>query len=131
MSVLDRVNRQRMGMGTRALTAGESTTEQPSSTLADKSPVVLRLQAVLGTLNNFVITNGREVGFANFGIIMQSLTEELIEELDEKDEETVGAFMARMGEVIAWIGHGDNDRLPEELRVFAEEIQPSREKIEA
>lgn len=80
---------------------------------------------MLSSLNNFVIANGSEVGFANFGIIMQSLTEELIDELDEKDEETVGIFMSRMGEIIAWIGHGDNERLPEELKIMAEEIQPT------
>jgi len=82
------------------------------------------LQAVLSTLNTFIIQNGSEVGFANFGLIMQSLTEELIEELEDKDEETIGSLMTRMGGIIAWIGHGNNDQLPEELRVFAEEIQP-------
>lgn len=97
--------------------------ESPSSTPEVKPPVVLRLQVVLSSLNSFVIQNGQEVGFANFGLIMQSLTEELIDELEEKDEATVGAFMERMGEVIAWIGHGDDSRLPEELRPFAEVIQ--------
>ena len=113
------------------LTAGTSDQGSLSSIQAGKSPVVLRLQAVLGTLNSFVIQNGQETGFANFGFIMQSLTEELIEELDEKDEATVGAFMARMGEVIAWIGHGDDSRLPEELRPFAEAIQGPASDAEA
>jgi hypothetical protein len=87
--------------------------------------MVLRLQAVLGTLNNFVIANGSEVGFANFGIIMQSLTDELIEELEEKDEAVIEVFMERMGEIIAWIGHGDINRLPDDLRAMAEELQPT------
>jgi hypothetical protein len=103
--------------------------ESPSSTLADRSPVVIRLQAVLGTLNNFVIANGREAGLGNFGIIMQSLTEELIEELDDKDEATVTVFMERMGEIIAWIGHGDNERLPAELQELAQSIQPSPAEV--
>lgn len=124
MSVLDRVNRRRMERPARELTAGQSPEGSLSSIQADRSPIVLRLQAVLSTLNNFVIQNGSDVGFANFGLIMQSLTEELVEELEEKDEETIGALMTRMGGIIAWIGHGDNDQLPEELRIFADEIQP-------
>ena len=91
--------------------------------------MVLRLQAVLGTLNSFVIANGSEVGFANFGLIMQSLTDELIEELEDKDEATIKVFMERMGEIIAWIGHGDTDRLPDDIRAMAEELQ--RTPVEA
>lgn len=87
--------------------------------------MVLRLQAVLSTLNNFVIANGSEVGFANFGLIMQSLTEELIEELEEKDEATIKVFMERMGDIIGWIGHGDSSRLPDDIRAMAEELQPT------
>jgi hypothetical protein len=55
---------------------------------------------------------------------MQALTDEVIEELTDKDEEAVGIFMEQMGQVIAWIGHGDNDQLPEPIRQFAEDIQP-------
>lgn len=84
---------------------------------------MLRLQAVLGSLNSFIIQNGSDMGFANFGLIMESLTDELIEELDERDEASVEAFMAHMGEVIAWIGHGDDSRLPDGLRPFAEAVQ--------
>ena len=76
------------------------------------------------TLNNFVITND-EAGLAKFAFLMQALTDEVIEELTDREEEVIGAFMAQMGEVIAWIGHGDNERLPEAMRIFAEDIQPS------
>lgn len=92
--------------------------------------MVLRLQAVMTSLNGFVISNG-DAGLARFAFLMQSLTDEVIEELSEKDEATIGNFMAQMGEVIAWIGHGDNDRLPEALKVFAEEIQPSLSTLQA
>jgi hypothetical protein len=92
-----------------------------------KSPVVLRLQAVLSTLNKFVQTNG-DAQTARFAFIMEAITEEVVEELEEKDDATIGVFMAQMGEVIAWVGHGDNSRLPENLREFAETINPS-EKV--
>lgn len=123
MTVADRVRRRRMEAATRELTAGESLTESPSSTLAvRRSPVVLRLQAVMGSLNSFVIENG-EPGLAKLSFLMSSLTDEVIEELTERDEETIGLFMSHMGEVIAWIGHGDDTRLPEPLRAFTEGLQ--------
>lgn len=124
MTVLDRVNRRRMATSRRELTAGESPENGLSSTPEAKTPVALRLQAVLTVLNRFVANNA-DPTYAPFVIIMESLTDEVIEEITEREEATVGAFMAAMGEVIAWIGHGDNDKLPEELRIFAEEISPS------
>lgn len=123
MSVLDRVNRQRHQEDTRELTAGESSMESQSSTLAARSPVVLRLQAVMSMLNGHVIA-GDDVGLAKYAFLMQALTDEVIEELTDKDDALIGTFMEGMGEVIAWIGHGDNERLPDPLRSFAEEIQP-------
>lgn len=46
------------------------------------------------------------------------MIEEIGEELADRDEETLQAFMAQIGEVIAWIGHGDADRLPANLQGF-------------
>ena len=123
MSVLDRVNRQRRGQGTKELTAGESLMESPSSTQEVKSPVVLRLQGVMTSLNSFVISNGTS-DLSRFAFLMQALTDEVIEELTDKDDEAVGVFMEQMGQVIAWIGHGNNDQLPDPIRQFAEDIQP-------
>jgi hypothetical protein len=123
MTVLDRLNRHRMQQDTRALTAGESETGLSSIPVVERSPVVLRLQAVMTTLNSFVIKND-ETGMARFAFLLQALTDEVIEELTEKDEETIGVFMSQMGEVIAWIGHGDTERLPENMREFALSIQP-------
>jgi hypothetical protein len=80
------------------------------------------------SLNNFVIAND-ETGLARFAFLMQALTDEVIEELTEKDEDTIGGFMSQMGEVIAWIGHGDKSRLPDSLRAFAEIIQPSDAEV--
>lgn len=109
--------------------------ESQSSTLAvRRSPVVERLHAVMSALNNFVIAND-ETGLARFAFLMQALTDEVIEELDEKDEETIGGFMEQMGQVIAWIGHGDTSRLPDSLVIFAETItgvpESEREPVSA
>lgn len=122
MTVLDRINRQRRG-DSRELTAGEFRENGQLSIPEVKSPVVIRLQAVMSMLNGFVI-NGGEAQLSRYAFLMQALTDEVVEELTDKDEATIGTFMEGMGEVIAWIGHGDNDRLPDPIRSFAEEIQP-------
>jgi hypothetical protein len=77
----------------------------------------------MSMLNGFVIEND-DGQLGRYAFLMQALTDEVIEELTMKDEATIGTFMEGMGEVIAWIGHGDNERLPDPLRSFAEEIQP-------
>jgi hypothetical protein len=54
------------------------------------------------------------------------MIEEVGEELADRDEETLQHFMSQIGEVIAWIGHGDEQRLPAELRGFVRaEIESS------
>lgn len=103
--------------------------ESPSSTPAVRSPVVIRLQAVMNMLNGYVINSG-DAQMGRYAFLMQSLTDEVIEELTDKDEATIGTFMEGMGEVIAWIGHGDNERLPDPLKSFAEEIQPPAPSLE-
>lgn len=58
-------------------------------------------------------------------IILPALADEMCEEMIGLDEMTIRVIMAQIGEIIAWIGHGDNARLPDSLRGFAEGIQPS------
>lgn len=62
---------------------------------------------------------------ARMGFLLSIASGELIDELEGHDEMTVRKLLYDMGEAIAWIGHGDNDRLPPSLRAFAEGIQPS------
>lgn len=50
--------------------------------------------------------------------------DEVSEELADRDEETLQSFMYQIGEVIAWVGHGDMTRLPDNLRQF---VEPRRE----
>jgi hypothetical protein len=57
---------------------------------------------------------------ARFSFITRAMIEEIGEELAERDEETLQMFMAQIGEVIAWIGHGDPALLPANLRGFVE-----------
>jgi hypothetical protein len=61
----------------------------------------------------------------HLAFIMSTMADELAQELEELDEFQVRAYMYNIGEVIAWIGHGDNSRLPEMVREFAEKIYPT------
>lgn len=62
---------------------------------------------------------------SRMGFILSIATGELIDELRDYDEMTVRKMFYEIGEAISWIGHGDNDRLPPSVRIFAEGIQPS------
>lgn len=63
--------------------------------------------------------------------ILMSFAEEMADELGELDEMAIRAYMYQIGEVISWIGHGDNERLPEGVRAFAEMIQPTEADVGA
>lgn len=61
------------------------------------------------------------------GFLLNIASGELCDELSELDEMQVRVYLYQMGEVISWVGHGDNSRLPEQLREFAQKIQPQAE----
>lgn len=101
----------------------------PSSTLAVKKPdVILRLEYVVNTLHKFIADNDDSGTMARFSFITKAMIEEVGEELVERDEETLQAFMAQIGEVIAWVGHGDPSKLPANLRGFVGEERPEIEQ---
>ena len=129
MSVLDRVNRNRRTGTTstrRELTAGASQTGQESSTpTPSEPPVIHRLRSVVYALQKFVTDNSSDPMLAHMAPLMTTFMDEIAEELGDRAEVDMSVYMSQIGLVIAWIGHGDNDSLPPELRVFAEAIQPS------
>lgn len=86
-----------------------------------KPAVILRLEYVVDTLHNFIAANDDSGTMARMSFITRAMIEEISEELVERDEETLQAFMAQIGEVIAWVGHGDHSRLPDNLREFVGE----------
>lgn len=61
---------------------------------------------------------------ARFAFVTRAMMDEVSEELADRDEETLQMFMYQIGEVIAWVGHGDMSRLPDNLRQF---VEPRRE----
>jgi hypothetical protein len=69
------------------------------------------------TLQKFIEEND-ESGLGRFSWLMTDLVEEMTEELAGKDTETMALYMAQIGEVISWVGHGDDTRLSENIRHF-------------
>ena len=64
-------------------------------------------------------------GMARMAFFMTTATNELADELEELDELAIRLYLYQIGEVISWIGHGDNSRLPDEIRLFADSINPT------
>lgn len=126
MTVLDRVHRRQTAQ--KALTADGSEADGQSSIQAVKPAVILRLEYVVDTLHNFIAQNDDSGTMARMSFITRAMIEEISEELAERDEETLQVFMAQIGEVIAWVGHGDPSKLPENLRGFI--IEEPRAEIE-
>lgn len=57
--------------------------------------------------------------------LMTTVLEEITDELAEmKSPGEIGVYLSQIGDVIKWIGHGDSEQLPEQLRPFAEMINP-------
>lgn len=76
-------------------------------------------------LGSFIRENQDGTPMGRMAFLMTTVSEEIAEEMREYDEMAIRGFMFQVGEVISWIGHGDNERLPEAVREFAEGIQPS------
>lgn len=98
--------------------AAESGENGQSSILAVKPAVIRRLEYVVNTLHTYIEANDDSGNMARFSYVTRAMIEEVGEELADRDEETLQAFMSQIGEVIAWIGHGDAGRLPEQLQTF-------------
>lgn len=107
--------------------AGESPNgSQGQSSLVLAEPAhIARLRGVMQSLMQFVQANNDGSMLGRMAPILMSFAEEMADELNELDEMAIRAYMFQIGEVISWIGHGDNERLPEGVRAFAEMIQPT------
>lgn len=91
-----------------------------SITPAVKPAVIQRLEFVVDTLHSYIVENDDSGAMSRFSFVTRAMIEEIGEELGERDEETMQKFMAQIGEVIAWIGHGDESKLPENLQEFVQ-----------
>ena len=126
MGVADRVHRKQTEMRLqRERQEAESQTVIPSTDLVPAEPShIKRLKGVVYVLENYIRANDDGM-FGRMAFFMSTVTDELAEELSELDDHQVKFFMYQIGEVISWIGHGDNSRLPEGVREFANLVNPT------
>jgi hypothetical protein len=98
---------------------------------------VARLEAVLAELTSYMSGKalpGKQKAMLR---VLKHVTKDMIEELcdEEIDHDRLGAYFANMGSIIAWIGDGDDDKLPPSVREFfqarAQGIAVVRGEIEA
>lgn len=99
-----------------------------SSLVVADPPVVARIK---GTLHGLMrVAQEGDSGLGKMAFLFDTVAEELIDELSGYDDATMQLYLAYVGQVISWIGHGQNDMLPEILQPFAEKIQPSQFQAE-
>jgi hypothetical protein len=124
-NVLDRLKRAERATA-KGPTEGESLTDSTASTTLAvvEPPVIKRLKGVIWTLQTFVSENGGD-GIGRMSFLFSTMADELADEMAEYDETQMMFFLARIGQIIEWVGHGQTDMLPDDLRAFAEGIQPT------
>lgn len=93
-------------------------TGQSSIQTAVRPAVIQRLEFVVNSLHSVVEANDDSGTMARFSFIARAMIEEITSELEDRDEETLQHFMAQIGDVISWIGHGDVERVPANLKEF-------------
>lgn len=125
MGIADRVQRKATELTARQEAESQIGSQAQSSLVLAEPGHILRLKGVLRTLTGVISESQEAHPLGRMAFLMTTISEEVAEEMREYDEMTMRLFMFQIGEVISWIGHGDNERLPEQVRQFAELIQPT------
>ena len=128
MGVVDRLRRQELADRLRGHSA-ESSPREPSgsSTLAvSDPPIVKRLRGVMTMVQSFIASNpGNDARMGRMTWVISALADEMVDELSERDTTGLESWLAHLGLVIEWVGHGRNELLPPSLKQLAEVIQPT------
>lgn len=136
MGVVDRLHKAEARRSLEQMVEDSRTqTESPSSTqIAEKFPAVQRLRGVLTILHAFIQEQGTG-NIKRFAWLLNTISDELLAEI--QDQVDAGAtdkyleqIISEFGMMLGWVGHGNNNLLPDHLRDIAEQIQPSRNQIE-
>lgn len=128
MGVADRVRRKQAQMnsisGPPEGDSHQDSTAGSSLVLADP-PYIRRLKGVVGAARLQLDQQGG--GMARMAFILSTFADEIAEELKDVPEDMVRQYIFQVGELVSWVGHGYNERVPEGtiVREFVEIIQPS------
>jgi hypothetical protein len=124
MSVADRVARHRAMRMAQAADACRTDSAAVSTSLVPAdAPHLVRLRGVVSMLRSAIEQSGDDSPMARMAWIMTTFTDELSEEFRDLDPDMVRMNFAKMGQVLAWVGHGDNSLLPDDIRQLADLIQ--------
>lgn len=90
--------------------------------LADP-PIILRLRQVFFQMKSYAQLHPDTTSdkLTRGSWILQSIMEEVLDELSEVDELTMALWFAKFGRIVEWIGTGNYDILPDEVREFLAE----------
>jgi hypothetical protein len=100
------------------------TSKSQTLVLADQ-PTIARLRAVLAELSGFVGSKGTAKQ-KRMLFVVNRMANDICEELQDADQETLSSYFAQMGQVISWIGTGSYDGMTEIMREW---IRPRAEAI--
>jgi hypothetical protein len=125
MGIADKVARKATELKERREDESQNGSKGQSSLVLVEPGHIRRLKGVLKTLTGIISESQDAHPLGRMAFLMTTISEEVAEEMREYDEMTMRLFMFQIGEVISWIGHGDNERLPDNVRQFAELIQPT------
>jgi hypothetical protein len=127
MGVADRMRHRQMVRRQQELQA--ATSQNGTLGLSSLVPVepahITRLKGVMSALSNYIRENQDGSPLGRMSGVMTTFANEMAEELADMDEMKTRVYLAQTGAIIAWVGHGDNSQLPDFVRPFAEQIQPS------
>jgi hypothetical protein len=71
----------------------------------------------MAELTAFAAKNG-DRKTRKYSFLLRHMSRAIIEELDDVPQEFMGPYFAQMGNVVAWIGTGDNSALPPGIGEF-------------
>lgn len=123
MSVLDRLHKAQAEEMFQPIRELSSCPEQGDNA------VVIRLKNVFRQLHEYT-TSTSQTGKAGDRLlkgsyILQAVMEEVFEELKDVDEPMMSQWFVNFGDIIRWVGSGDINDLPEQLRQFAQQDDPT------
>jgi hypothetical protein len=80
----------------------------------------MRLKAVLAELTSYATKNTDQLPANKRRMmwVLKRVAADVVEELDEVEPAVMSAYFNYMGSVISWIGHGDDEHLPNEVKEF-------------
>jgi hypothetical protein len=94
-------------------------------------PVVARLRVVMKQLSEYA-QRGEQNKYSRYAWVMQSMFDEIMDELaGDTDETQIAGWFEQFGRIIEWCGSGNDATLPPSVRTYLATQHPGMLAIEA